>query len=258
MAFQIVSTKEDIYNETLYFALDLQFKGFFVFNTFIMAKELPYFKFNVADWLTGDIVYEDFDIQGLFINICAIYWQRKGIVSIGDINKRFKNPVQLPKLTDRFISVKDGLISIKFLDEQFAERKILSTTNSINGKNGGRPKEPKTLGNKPTANRIETESKPKQSNIEKKRKEKNIKINNKIFFVDSEIFDKNKFAEIFKDWTKSKMSYYFDAALRYSNEGNKYIDWIAAIQNWAKKDELQGKIKFNIPTQSNHDTDGIL
>jgi len=137
-----------------------------------MAKELPYFKFTVADWLTGDIVFENYDVQGLFINICAIYWQREGALSLSDINKRFKNPPQLLELKDRFLTIIDDAISIKFLDEQFTERKKLSCVNSENGKKGGRPKTPDNLSGKPNANRTVSEDKAKQSNKEKKREEK--------------------------------------------------------------------------------------
>lgn len=40
-----------------------------------MAKDLPYFKFIVNEWITGDITLEDLNVQGLFINLCAWYWQ---------------------------------------------------------------------------------------------------------------------------------------------------------------------------------------
>lgn len=136
-----------------------------------MAKDLPYFKFKVASWLTGDIVFESLSVQGLFANICALYWQRNRKLSINDINKRYKNPSELAELTDRFISVKDGFISISFLDEQFEEMKKLSGTNSQNGKKGGRPKGSKIKVEKPTANRPLTEHKPNESNIDKKRKD---------------------------------------------------------------------------------------
>lgn len=214
-----------------------------------MAKELPYFKFIVADWLIGDIVYEKFNIQGLFINICAIYWQRNGTLSIEEINKRFKNPTELTELTDRFFSVNNGFISIDFLDEQFIERKKLSLTNSENGLKGGRPKVSKTLQIKPNANRTLTETKAKQSNIEKKRKEKNIKYK-KISFENSDLFDKIKFADYFNGWSREKLSYYYSSALRYSKEGNVYSEWGLAISNWAKKDEIKGEIIFDKPNKN--------
>ena len=101
-----------------------------------MAKNFPYFKFIATEWLTGDIVYEDFECQGLFINICALYWQRDGKLSIEDINRRYKNESIIQSLSGRFFSVNDGLISINFLDEQLEDANHISKVNSENGKKG--------------------------------------------------------------------------------------------------------------------------
>ena len=190
-----------------------------------MAKELPYFKFTVADWLTGDIVYERFELQGLFINICALYWQRNGSLTVDDLIKRYKTEL-ITELSGRFFSVNDGFISIKFLDEQFCERKNKSIVNSKNGSLGGRPKQLKTLRKKANANRTLTELKANESNIEKKRKEK------KILFTESNIFLKQNFKDAFPDWSKEKLAYYYDTVLTWSNEGNKKIDWIATVKKW--------------------------
>jgi hypothetical protein len=72
----------------------------------------------------------------------------------------------------------------------------------------------------------------------------------KILFTDCNLFDKNIFKSEFSDWGKDKLIYYYEAALAYSNEGNKYIDWKATINNWARRDKLAGKIKFD----SNNET----
>lgn len=208
-----------------------------------MAKELPYFKFAVADWLTGDIVYERYELQGLFINVCALYWQREGNLTVDDLIKRYKTEL-ITELSGRFFSVNDGFISIKFLDEQFTERKLKSKINSKNGSLGGRPKQPKTLEKKANAKRNKSEPKANESNIEKKRKEK------KILFTESNIFLKANFKDAFPEWTKEKLAYYYDTVLTWSNEGNKKIDWIATVKNWARRDELQGKINFNKPNQT--------
>jgi hypothetical protein len=101
-----------------------------------MAKNFPYFKFIATEWLTGDIVYEDFETQGLFINICALYWQRDGKLSIEDITRRYKNESIIQSLSGRFFSVNDGLISINFLDEQLEDANHISKVNSENGKKG--------------------------------------------------------------------------------------------------------------------------
>jgi DNA-binding transcriptional MocR family regulator len=58
----------------------------------------------------------------------------------------------------------------------------------------------------------------------------------KIMFEDSELFDKFKFKDNFPEWSKEKLTHYYDAALRYSIEGNKYVSWKLAIQTWERKD----------------------
>lgn len=151
-----------------------------------MAKNFPYFKFIASEWMTGDIVFESLSIQGLFINICALYWQRNGVLSIDDINKRFKNPEELEQLTNRFFSVNNGLISVKFLDEQLIEANHISKVNSENGSKGGRPKAPKTLEKKPTANRPLTDRKANESKEEKEEEKelnKNKENNNNNFLT---------------------------------------------------------------------------
>lgn len=105
-----------------------------------MPKGLPYFKFFPTDWLTGDIVFEPLDVQGAFINICAIYWQRDGILYVGDIEKRFKQNDCWRSLINNFIHVEDEKISINFLDEQLNERGYISKINSENGRKGGKRK----------------------------------------------------------------------------------------------------------------------
>lgn len=141
-----------------------------------MAKGLPYFKFTPTEWLTGDICYEDFEVQGLFINICALYWQRDGKLSVEDINRRYKKPTAFDSLIDRFISVTDGFITIDFLEEQLEERGHQSVVNSANGKKGGRPK---TKGTKANANRNESEEKAKKrQQEEEEEKEKELNKNN--------------------------------------------------------------------------------
>ena len=125
----------------------------------MMAKNFFFFKFIPTEWMTGDIVYEDFDVQGLFINICSLYWQRDGVLSVEDINKRYKRTDLTDKLIGRFITVNEGFIAIKFLDEQLIEADHISKKNSNNGKLGGRPKKPNQKPN-------ETQPKAKKSKIE--------------------------------------------------------------------------------------------
>lgn len=116
-----------------------------------MAKELPYFKFEPAEYLTKDISFCSISAQGLFINICSYYWQRQCSLTLEQISRRFNYPNELDELIDEgIIDVTDNTISIKFLDNQLTDVSEKSKTNSINGSKGGRPKK----------NPIETETKP--------------------------------------------------------------------------------------------------
>ena len=213
-----------------------------------MAKGLPYFKFTPSEWLTGDICFEDLEVQGLFINICAWYWQRDGHLKISDIERRYNKPTALNSLYNRFLNVDNDTIQIVFLDEQLIDRNHISKTNSINGGKGGRPK---TKVIKPNAFNSLSESKANEKPIRKEEEKKRKELPRKISFEDSELFDKNKFLQTFSSWSKEKMGHYYDAALRYSVEGNKYVSWKLAIESWAKKDSLNN-IVIDKPKSTKH------
>ena len=149
-----------------------------------MAKDLPYFKFFCSEWSDGDITLEDFETQGLFINICAYYWSNECIVSLDKVKKKFK--LCSEKCFDNLIKsgiikVIDGNLSINFLNEQKSERASKSMVNSYNGKKGGRPKKRIESEKKPNALFLESEPKAKQKAIrEEKRREEEIREENKI------------------------------------------------------------------------------
>ena len=90
---------------------------------------------------------------------------------------------------------------------------------------------------------MDTHPQEEQEEEQEEEEEKNKK-KNKILFNESLIFDKVKFKELFPEWSKDKLSYYYENALTWSNEGNKKIDWVATVRTWANRDEKQGKIKF--------------
>ena len=55
-----------------------------------MAKDLPYFKFFCSEWNDGDITLEDYETQGLFINICSYYWSNECDITFTKLKKKFK------------------------------------------------------------------------------------------------------------------------------------------------------------------------
>lgn len=106
-----------------------------------MAKELPYFKFNVSEWLNGDITLEKYNIQGVFINICAFYWHKQGEVTIDWLKQRLtfaSDEIDLLLSKGFLLEQKPGSkISIKFLKEQQNELTELSEARSAAGRKGG-------------------------------------------------------------------------------------------------------------------------
>lgn len=136
-----------------------------------MAKELPYFKFYVSEWNDGDITLEDLETQGLFINICSVYWSKKGQITLTKLKRRFSQvkPTAFDSLINEGIIkiIDNDLISISFLNEQIEESNKRSIQNAKNGAKGGRPKSEI----KPTALFSDSETKPKKSNKEEKRGE---------------------------------------------------------------------------------------
>ena len=117
-----------------------------------MAKELPYFQFEPAEYLTKDVSFCSLSAQGLFINICSYYWQRNCNLTEKQLLKRLDFVNELNELIDEdIIEINDGFIIIEFLDNQRDKAIQNSKKNTENGKKGGRPKtqnKPKKLTKK--------------------------------------------------------------------------------------------------------------
>lgn len=148
-----------------------------------MAKDLPYFKFFCSEWSDGDITLETYEIQGLFINICAYYWSNECVLELSKLKKRFRKDAELVDLLleSNLIKLNDGYIKINFLDEQKSERKEKSVINKVNGSKGGRPKNPIETEINPVGYFSLTEPKANEKALreeerreEKKREENNI------------------------------------------------------------------------------------
>jgi len=145
-----------------------------------MAKELPYFQFEPAEYLTKDISFCSLSAQGLFINVCSYYWQRECDLTKNQLLRRLNYENELNELiTEGVIDLEGDKISIKFLDYQYSKATDKSEINSKNGSKGGRPKKPIESEIKPKLNPIESESKGIR---EEKRKEEEIKEDKKDYF----------------------------------------------------------------------------
>jgi len=102
-----------------------------------MAKELPYFQFEPAHYLTGSIQFCSLAAQGLFTNIQSIYWQRECDLTLDQVKKRFNYPELINELIkEGVIKVKGDKIIIQFLINQYHDAIEVSKKNSASGKKG--------------------------------------------------------------------------------------------------------------------------
>ena len=98
--------------------------------------ELPYFKFFTNEWILGDITMCSYDAQGLFINICSFYWSKECILTLKNLNQRFKKCENLiAELIENDILKDNGeYVKIEFLDAQLEELAGISVKRSKAGK----------------------------------------------------------------------------------------------------------------------------
>jgi len=92
-------------------------------------KRLPFFKFDVTAWLTGNIQLLTMEEQGIFINLCALIWRDGGKYKVNKLLHRKLNISQqtlnecLQVLEDAELVLNtDGYLSVKFIDEQIKTR----------------------------------------------------------------------------------------------------------------------------------------
>lgn len=105
-----------------------------------MAKELPYFKFLVSEWLLSRIADESFRIKGLFVDCCAHYWNRDCDISLKEMSKKIgKNNIKSLE-NIQIIEIKNDKIYIKFLSNQYAELYETHCRRRDAGSKGGQAK----------------------------------------------------------------------------------------------------------------------
>lgn len=106
-----------------------------------MGKRLPYFQFEPAQYMSGDIVLCSYGAQGVFMHLQAIYWQRECDLTLVKAKRIIKNDELLEELIQEEIIHIDGdHLIIGFLDEQLESitksKKVLSEA----GKKGAEAK----------------------------------------------------------------------------------------------------------------------
>jgi Rps23 Pro-64 3,4-dihydroxylase Tpa1-like proline 4-hydroxylase len=103
-----------------------------------MSKELPFFKFNATEWITGNISYEPFELQGAFISVCAEYWNRNNCLTIAEAKLRLRNSNLVDMLIEKkYLKTKKEKLVISFLDNEREEISAKRLKLSESGRKGG-------------------------------------------------------------------------------------------------------------------------
>tara|TARA_Y100001973_G_C5164136_1_gene315149 strand:+ start:635 stop:1075 length:441 start_codon:yes stop_codon:yes gene_type:complete len=104
-----------------------------------MSKELPYFKSFPEQWLSGDINFESFELQGAFTCAKHHYWANNCSFTYDKMLLRLKNNKDiLDELIKKdYIVLNNDKVHIKFLDEQYKESQELHKKRVKNGSKGG-------------------------------------------------------------------------------------------------------------------------
>lgn len=217
-----------------------------------MAKELPYFQFEPAEYLTKDISFCSLSAQGLFINICSFYWQRQCKLTKEQFLRRFNYPNEFEELlTEGVIDVLDNYIVIKFLDLQYEKATEFSKEQSRKGSLGGRPKKLKESQTKAEINPKESQTKAIREEKIKKEEIKEDKI--KRFTPPSQIEVINYFNQNgYSNESAIKAFKYYETGNWKDGKGNQVKNWKQKMQSvWFKEDN---KIK---PVNKGYDYNNV-
>lgn len=175
-------------------------------------ENLPYFKFVTSRWITGDIMECSLSAQGLFINLCALYWARQGKLSYSAMKKKFpRKQKHFDELLNAGIlkSNEDDLV-ISFLDDQLTERGLVSEKNRNIAKEAWNKRKSDAFASETHSERNTNAMPIEEKREEEKREEESESTHAHVEFVQSKntprgtytvtLPDKNQiFEEIFSD-----------------------------------------------------------
>lgn len=105
------------------------------------SEDLPFFKFFIQHWMVGNIQFCSHSSQGLFINLCVLYWAKKCELTFDQAMKSYpRKKKYLDELVSNgVVKISEGKVNISFLDEQLTVLKVESETNSENAKKRWNP-----------------------------------------------------------------------------------------------------------------------
>lgn len=104
-----------------------------------MAELLSYFKFIPSHYMSGQIQFCAYDVQGLYMNVCCFYWQRECLMTKEELFRKYKEHGLLQELIDEdIIKIESGNVVIEFLIEQFEPLRLQHLKLSEGGRKGAK------------------------------------------------------------------------------------------------------------------------
>lgn len=189
-----------------------------------MSKELPFFKFNATEWITGNISYESFELQGAFISVCAEYWNRNNCLTIEEAKLRLRNSEIVEKLIEKnYLKTKKNNLVISFLDLERKEITAKRLKLSESGRKGGLSKAKASLKQGSSIKEVDKD-KEIDKEVKGRFKRPSIEEINEYCLEKNLQLDAERFVNYYDSngWVVGK---------------NKMKDWKAAVRNWAKPKE---------------------
>lgn len=163
-----------------------------------MAKstkgDLPYFKFQISAWNGGDILQCNMTAQGLFINLCALYWGKRGELYFSKMLKKFPRKQKHfdELISEGVIKLIEDKIVISFLDEQLSDRGAVSVKNADNAKERWNKNKSDAVASASHNGRTTVAPHLEKSREEEKRKEQNIRAREELEIDSRETFVEQK------------------------------------------------------------------
>jgi hypothetical protein len=209
-----------------------------------MSKELPFFKFNATEWITGNISYESFELQGAFISVCAEYWNRNNDLSIDEAKLRLRNATIVEILIEKnYLKTKKNKIVISFLDKEQKEIESKRLKLSESGRKGGLSKAKASLKQCSSIKEVDKEEeKDNKKNPVTFDSRKKSFAHSLAFYL--ETYGKEMIREFYDYWTEHGEQ---DKKMRFEKQSSFNLE--LRLKRWNKNVQERNKPKVNLPTE---------
>lgn len=201
-----------------------------------MSKELPFFKFNATEWITGNISYESFEIQGAFISVCAEYWNRNNCLTIEEAKLRLRNSEIVDKLIEKnYLKTKKNNLVISFLDLERKEITAKRLKLSESGRKGGLSKAKASLKQGSSIKEVD-----KDKEIDTLKERKQAFASSLTSFVD--LYGKEMIRNFYDYWSEHGER---DRKMRFEKQTSFNVE--LRLKRWNSKQQEVNKVIYKQP-----------